>query len=137
MGWCESESLGKGTKSPWGNGDGRFLYPLRAAAQPSPTPVLDGPVESFRLEMLRDGIEDYEYFVLLKRLLAERHNLPLDLRTDAEALLKVPTSVYSSMTEFTTDPEPMERYREKLARAIEKIISLTANKERKTHHAKH
>ena len=87
--------------------------------------------------MLRDGIEDYEYFALLKRLLAERHNLPLDLRTDAEALLNVPPSVYSSMTEFTTDPEPMERHRDKLARTIEKIISLTTNKERKTHHAKH
>ena len=122
MGWCESDSLGKGTKSPWGNGDGRFLYPPRKAAQPSPMPVLDGPVDSFRLEMLRDGIEDYEYFVLLKRLLAERRNLPPEVRARAAALLKVPQSVYSSMTEFTTDPEPMERHREKLARAIEKIL---------------
>ena len=123
MSWCESESLGKGTKSPWGNGDGRFIYPPRAAAQPSPTPVLDGPVDSFRLEMLRDGIEDYEYFAMLKRLLAERRDLPSALRGEAEALLKVPKSVYSSMTEFTTDPKPMEMHREKLARAIEKALS--------------
>ena len=122
MGWCESDSLGKGTKSPWGNGDGRFLYPPRKAAQPSPTPVLDGPVDSFRLEMLRDGIEDYEYFAMLKRLLAERRNLPPALRAKAAALLEVPQSIYSSMTEFTTDPEPMERHRAKLARAIEMIL---------------
>ena len=124
MSWCESDSLGKGTKSPWGNGDGRFLYPPRKAAQPSPTPVFDGPVDSFRLEMLRDGIEDYEYFALLKRLLAERRNLPPDVRAKAAALLKVPSSVYSSMTEFTRDPKPMETHREKLARAIENILSI-------------
>ena len=124
MSWCASDSLGKGTKSPWGNGDGRFLYPPRAAAQPSPVPVLDGPVDSFRIEMLRDGIEDYEYFAMLKRLLVERRNLPSALRDKAAALLKVPSSVYSSMTEFTKDPEPMEKHREKLARAIEAILSL-------------
>ena len=122
MSWCASDTLGKGTKSPWGNGDGRFLYPPRAAAQPSSTPVLDGPVDSFRIEMLRDGIEDYEYFAMLKRLLAERRNLPSALRDKAAALLKVPPSVYSSMTEFATDPEPMEKHREKLARTIEKIL---------------
>ena len=72
--------------------------------------------------MLRDGIEDYEYFAMLKRLLVERRNLPPEVRAGAAALLKVPQSVYSSMTEFTTDPEPMERHREKLARAIEKIL---------------
>lgn len=127
MGWCESGSLGKGTKSPWGNGDGRFLYPPRAAAQPSPTPVLEGPVDSFRIEMLRDGIEDYEYFALLKRLLAAQGGqLSAALRAKAETLLAVPKSVYSSLTEFTTDPEPMESHRVKLARAIEKILSLTS-----------
>jgi hypothetical protein len=61
---------------------------------------------------------------MLKRLLAERRDLPPALRKEAEALLKVPKSVYSSMTEFTTDPKPMETHREKLARAIENILSI-------------
>ena len=121
MSWCSSPRLGKGAKSPWGNGDGRFLYPPRTAGQPSPTPVLDGPVDSYRIEMLRDGIEDYEYFAMLKRLLDKRRWVPPNLRASAEALLKVPTSVYSSMTEFSTDPKPMEAHRERLARAIESI----------------
>ena len=121
MSWCSSPNLGKGVKSPWGNGDGRFLYPPRTAAQPSPTPVLDGPVDTYRLEMLRDGIEDYEYFAMLKRLLAKRRSIPKNLRESASALLKVPTSVYTSMTEFTTDPKPMETHRERLARAIESV----------------
>lgn len=121
MCWCQGASIGAGAKRPWGNGDGRFLYPPRAAATPSKTPVLDGPVDSFRLEMLRDGIEDYEYFALLKRRLAAAKGLSAAERAGYEALLKVPADVYSSLTEFAADPATMERHREKLARAIERL----------------
>ncbi len=73
MGWTSGYSTPKGTKRPWGNGDGRFIYPPEAAAAGSPpAPVLAGPVDSIRWEMLRDGIEDYEYFVMLQRLIAEK-----------------------------------------------------------------
>ena len=58
---------------------------------------------------------------MLKRLLAKRRKIPQNLRNSAESLLKVPTSVYTSMTEFTTDPKPMETHRERLARAIESV----------------
>ena len=121
MSWCVSATLAKGAKSPWGNGDGRFLYPPLAAARPSKTPVLDGPVDSYRLEMLRDGLEDYEYFAMLKRLLAARTDLAPAARARYEALLKVPAEVYASLTSFATDPAPMEAHRLKLARAIEEL----------------
>jgi hypothetical protein len=71
--------------------------------------VCDDPVETYRLEMLRDGIEDYEYFAILSRMDPEN------------PLLKVPKAVYSSMTEFTDDPAPMKAHRKKLAMAIEKL----------------
>ena len=59
-------AAGRLENSIWGNGDGRFIYPPEAAADANPAnPVLDGPVDSIRWEMLRDGIEDYEYFVIL------------------------------------------------------------------------
>jgi len=49
---------------------GRFIYPPQDAANANPAgPVLDGPVDSIRWEMLRDGIEDYEYLTILERLL--------------------------------------------------------------------
>ena len=32
----------------------------------------DGPLSTIRLESIRDGIEDYEYYLLLRRLLEER-----------------------------------------------------------------
>lgn len=57
----------------WGNGDGRFLYPPRNCfgadgAVSASRPVLEAPNGTMRLEILRDGIEDYEYFAILSRL---------------------------------------------------------------------
>jgi len=120
MSWTSGYGVAPGTKRPWGNGDGRFLYPPPAAADGKPAaPVLEGPVDSLRLELLRDGIEDYEYFVVLKRLLTEK-GARLDSRTRAnmDALLKVPPDVSASLTHFTRDPATIETHRDKLARAI-------------------
>ncbi len=67
--------LTKGTKAYWGNGDGRFLYPPELAAEPGRNdgkPILEPPVSSIRWEMLREGIEDYEYLFLLRDLLEKR-----------------------------------------------------------------
>ncbi|MCK5863481.1 MAG: DUF4091 domain-containing protein, partial [Candidatus Hydrogenedentes bacterium] len=78
MGWVSGYSTPIGTKRPWGNGDGRFIYPpLAAVDSGTDNPVFDAPVSSIRLEMLRDGIEDYEYCVILRDLLeAYKDNLP-------------------------------------------------------------
>ena len=120
MSWVSEGRLAPGTKNPWGNGDGRFMYPPETAANAKPVaPVLDGPVDSIRLELLRDGLEDYEYFVILKRLLAEK-TAKLDPRSRAnyEALLTVPKEVSVNLTEFTHDPATLETHRDQLARAI-------------------
>jgi hypothetical protein len=123
MGWVSGYSTPAGTRQAWGNGDGRFLYPPEAAASGRPTePVLDGPVSSIRLEMLRDGIEDYEYLVILRDLLEARRDTLSD--SDAaryQALLEVPPDITLNMTTFTTDPEPIERRRREIARAIEQL----------------
>ena len=120
MCWESGFGLGPGQKRQWGNGDGRFLYPPPGAADAKPAaPVLDAPVVSYRLELLRDGIEDYEYFAILKRLLAEKGaKLTPRERENMTALLTVPTDVSASLTRFTRDPAPMEAHRDKLARAI-------------------
>ena len=36
--------------------------------------MLDAPVSSIRLEMLRDGLEDYEYLCVLRQLLAKKRD---------------------------------------------------------------
>ena len=58
---------GNSNRNPWDNpthgdhwnGEGMLFYPGTEAG-------IDGPVASVRLKNLRDGMEDYEYFVLLK-----------------------------------------------------------------------
>ncbi|MBP8127956.1 MAG: DUF4091 domain-containing protein [Candidatus Hydrogenedentes bacterium] len=123
MGWTTGYSTPSGTRLAWGNGDGRFLYPPEAAADGNPgRPVLDPPVDTVRIEMLRDGIEDYEYLAMLRRLLAaEGGDLSARQRADYEALLTVPAEITASMTEFTKDPAPIARHREAVARAIEHL----------------
>ncbi len=126
MGWTVGYGIAPGSKAPWGNGDGRFLYPPEAAADGNPpAPVLDPPVDSYRIEMLRDGIEDYEYFALLDRLMAKHAaRLKPEELAQYKALLEVPKEVTSDLTHFTTDPGPIEQRREALARAIEIVSKL-------------
>ncbi len=120
MGWTSGYGTPTGTKAPWGNGDGRFIYPPEAAADGNPPgPVLDGPVDSIRWEMLRDGVEDYEYMVILKRLLEEKgSSLPAGQREAMDKLLEVPAQLTSDMTTFTRDPGVIDARRDEIARAI-------------------
>ena len=126
MGWRSGYSTPKGEKRPWGNGDGRFIYPPVAAADAHPSgPVLEGPVDSIRWEMLRDGIEDYEYLVILKKLLEAKGNkLTRSQKREYSGLLEVPEEITSDMTTFTKDPAPIEKHRDRVARAIAKLSSL-------------
>jgi len=126
MGWRSGYSTPRGTKRAWGNGDGRFIYPPEAAADAHPSgPVLDGPVDSIRWEMLRDGIEDYEYLAILKRLLeANKGKLTTGDQQKYTALLEVPEDISKDMTTFTKDPAPIETRRDRVARAISKLSKL-------------
>ena len=126
MGWRSGYSTPKGEKRPWGNGDGRFIYPPEAAADAHPTgPVLEGPVDSIRWEMLRDGIEDYEYMVILKKIIeANKAKLDAARLQTYNALLEVPEDVTKDMTTFTKDPAPIEVQRDRIARAISELSRL-------------
>ena len=120
MSWESAYNAPVGARRPWGNGDGRFLYPPLEAARGTEGPVLSGPVESLRWEMLRDGIEDYEYLAMLRSVLASTQLADADRRRYA-ALLEVPEEITASLTEFTRDPEPIEIRRRALARALEDL----------------
>jgi hypothetical protein len=55
----------KHPESRWHSGDGFFVYPGK-----------DGPIDSTRWEMLRQGIEDYEALHMLKQKIAELQQRP-------------------------------------------------------------
>jgi len=124
MGWVSGYGVPKGARQAWGNGDGRFIYPPEAAADGRPAgAVLDGPVDSIRWEMLRDGVEDYEYLAILRRCLAEKGGgLDAARRAEFAALLDVPDDITKDLTTFTRDPAPIERRRATVAKAIETLL---------------
>jgi hypothetical protein len=85
-------------------------------------PVLEPPVSSIRWEMIREGVEDYEFlYQLRERLQQQAAQLDGETVRRYRALLDVPPEVTTSLTEFTTDPAPLYEHRRKVARAIESL----------------
>ena len=48
------------------NGEGSLLYPGDFVKRYTGQPDVDGPVSSLRFELLREGIEDYDYLQMLR-----------------------------------------------------------------------
>lgn len=120
MSYVTGYSTPRGEKKPWGNGDGRFLYPPESAAAGSKEPNLEPPVSSIRWEMLREGIEDLDYlYILADRIKTARADE--ELAKQARALLEVPAEITAGMTEYTYDARPIYARRQAVAQMIEKL----------------
>lgn len=96
------------------NGDGQFLYPGPNGK----------PYSSIRLECIRDGIEDYEYFYQLSKLVerkAEDPKADKALIARARKLLAVRDDVVKSNHEYTLDPSLLLGARREVAEMIEAL----------------
>jgi hypothetical protein len=115
-----------GTMGTWGNGDGRLLYPPRGWQDG--VERVEGPTPSIRWELLREGIEDYEYFWLVRdaadRLEAQGGGDALVAQ--ARSLLQVPAEIAASLTEFTDEPGLLAAHRRQLATALEALLQALA-----------
>lgn len=107
-----------GHREYWGNGDGRFIYPPQNWKEGKK--LISGPVDSVRWEMLREGMEDFEYFTLLKKKLDEG-KLTIKQTAQANELLAIPEEIVKSRTEYTKDSQSLYDYREKLAEFLERV----------------
>jgi len=114
-----------GQVNHWGNGDGRFLYPPNRDPANDKTKYLCGPVDSVRWEILREGIEDYEYFVLLEQAIAAAKGKSKLKAAAAGAakLLDFPAALFTTGKEYTKDPLDLLRLRSKVAEAVEKLTA--------------
>jgi len=65
--------------------------------------------------MLREGLEDFEYFYLLGKAI-ENKRAPQQAK-----LLTVPEEIVVDGKDFTRDPLPMYEHRRKVAEAIERL----------------
>lgn len=115
MSYVSGYSSQAGDIGYWGNGDGRFIYPPNRDPSDTTTRYVTGPVNSLRWEMLRDGIEDYEYLRILEGLAVPKGD------TEALALLEVPADISGGLTDFTTDSAPIYEHRLRVAEAIERL----------------
>jgi hypothetical protein len=125
MSYTVGYGLPFGQVNHWGNGDGRFLYPPNRRPGKDKTKYICGPVDSVRWEILREGIEDYEYFVLLERAVNEAKGKTKNKGIIGEAakLLDFPATLFTSGREYTKDPLDLLTYRAKVAEAIEKLAA--------------
>ena len=105
-----TDQTGKGAYQGY-NGDGMLFYP-------GP----NGPLSCIRLKAMRDGIEDYEYCVLLEKAIAEvkagKVKMPKGWLTDAQNAELVPANVCSSLTEYTYDGKVLIDHRKKIAELL-------------------
>ncbi len=122
--WKDPMSYVDGPGGVWGNGDGRYLYPAnRHPNTDKTTPYVEGPVPSIRWELLGEGVEQWQYFHLLKQLVDEKltaHDESSVVK-QAESLLHIPPQICSSMTVYTHNPALLLAYRRRVAQAIEAL----------------
>jgi MYXO-CTERM domain-containing protein len=93
-----------------GNGDGTLFYPGTPAKIGGTSQV---PIASLRVKMIRDGMEDYEYF----KLLADSGDAAL---ADATA-----TELSPKAWQNATDPAAIDAARHKMALRIEALTGQT------------
>jgi len=111
--WEQAMSISP-SGGPWGNGDGRLLYPPRRT---KPTePVIEPPVSSIRFENLRDGIEDREYLLLLRGIAAGEGAKAHTART---VLSTVESALIQTLTCYEQNPALFLAARHRVARTIE------------------
>jgi hypothetical protein len=102
------------------NGDGYLLYPGEPVG-------VNGPASSVRMEQAREGIEDYEYFVILKDMIAKARKKGI-ATADAEAalarvndLVTIPNKGGMVSTDIMPDPDAVLAARKAIGQQIDKL----------------
>ena len=73
-----------------------------------------------RLAVIRDGIEDYDYFAMLQEIV-DKSNVSKGILADAARLLEVGPDISVSLRKYTKDPETIQKQRSAVAEMIERL----------------
>lgn len=117
--WPLTDPFKSAANTKWEqNGNGLLFYPGE-----------DGPIDSIRSEVFRDGMEDYEYLVVLKNSVEKFRTAGLDQKypevlTEAQKLLSVDERSVKSMFDFSKDQEYLLNQRNKIGKIISKMNAL-------------
>ena len=98
-------------KDPWtdvhlfgGNGDGTLFYPGRPDVIGGTTHI---PIESLRLKLIREGLEDYEYLVMLEKL------------KGSKIVTGLLNSFIRSINDFDQDPQTLYAVRQQIGQQLD------------------
>jgi hypothetical protein len=122
--WKERESLQLENPwidpfTPWGNGVLAYFYPPSPKGTELPEKDLS-IVPSLRLVLTRDGIEDFEYAVLLEKLLVDRDPAAPGVAA-GKAALAMMRRQFRSPVSWTLSEVHWEQARRAAAQAIEQL----------------
>jgi hypothetical protein len=91
------------------NGEGSLIYPGNRVRRYTGQRNVDGPVSSIRFELLREGIEDYEYLWMLKSL------------GDQKSADEIVKRMVVDVSAFSRNAEELFAVRERMAKRIEQL----------------
>ena len=119
MSYTVGYGLPYGKQNAWGNGDGRFLYPPNRNPNDHSKKYLDGPVPCLRLESIRDGIEDYEYLILLEKMVNGPQAGNAKQTRRARQLLALPESIVAGPIDYNKNPQSLIQYRKEIGELLD------------------
>ena len=107
-----------GAAAEYGNGDGMFFYPPNRDPNNDKTKFLTAPVPSLRLEIMREGIDDYDYMMLLEDCIRNARPDQQNLVKKAKQALSFGTEVFVTENEYTKNPEILAKYRQQMGNLL-------------------
>ncbi len=129
MTYMDGHGTPYGAAAEFGNGDGMFFYPPTRDPNNDKTKYLTGPVPSLRLEILREGIDDYDYLAMLENYIKDARPEQKQLVYKAKQLLNYGKEVFINNMNYTKNPEILSRHRQQIGELLEQFNSTPPKKE--------
>jgi hypothetical protein len=121
MSYMDGHGLPVGAAVEHGNGDGMFFYHPNRNPNTDKTKYICGPVPSIRLEILREGIDDYDYMKLLEKSIENAQPNQQVLVKKAKQLLRFGDEVFVNDKEYTKNTKVLMNYRKQMGVLLEKF----------------
>ena len=84
-------------------------------------PVLSGPIDTLRWELIREGLEDVEWLTTLEERLAKAPWWRFGARSQAARALRAARRLVPSLTDYEMDPDRLYAVRLRIGEAIERL----------------
>ncbi|MBL4879817.1 MAG: DUF4091 domain-containing protein [Oleispira sp.] len=121
MTYKDSYGAAVGGGMEYGNGDGMFFYPPNRDPNNDKTKYIRGPVPSIRLEIMREGIDDYDYMILLEKSIENARPDQKGLVAQAKAVLGFGNDVFTNDKKYAKSPKTLLAYRRQMGALLEKF----------------